>query len=108
LRFTTAKNRDKPVSLDTYVKNMKEGQEEIYYLGGETKEAIANSPFLGKLTRKGYDVLFLTEPIDEYVVQTMGKYESKYKFVDISKEGTQPITFFSLTNGIYSTTVLFG
>jgi len=87
LRFVTSKNRDTPVSLDTYVENMKEGQEEIYYLGGETKDAIANSPFLGKLTRKGYDVLFLTEPIDEYVVQTMGKYDSKYKFVDISKEG---------------------
>jgi molecular chaperone HtpG len=87
LRFNTAKNRSKGINLDTYVSNMKEGQDEIYYLGGETKESIANSPFLGKLTKNGYDVLFLSEPIDEYVVQTMGKYDSKYKFVDISKEG---------------------
>lgn len=87
LRFYSNKHQEEPISLEQYVKEMRAKQDQIYYLGGESKEALANSPYLEKLTKKGYDVLFLTEPIDEYVVQTITRYDNKYKFVDVSKEG---------------------
>jgi heat shock protein 90kDa beta len=87
LRFHSNKHRDEPVSLEQYVKEMRAKQDQIYYLGGESREALAHSPYLEKLAKKGYDVLFLTEPIDEYVVQTVQKFDNKYKFVDVSKEG---------------------
>jgi len=66
---------------------MKKGQEEIFYLGGETLESIKSSPLLEGLTKRGYDVLLLPEPIDEYTIGTLGKYDEKFSFKDISKEG---------------------
>jgi len=66
---------------------MKKGQEEIYYLGGETLESIKSSPLLEGLIKRGYDVLLLPEPIDEYTVATLGKYDDKFTFKDVSKEG---------------------
>lgn len=92
LRFTTFNHPggEKQISLDEYVAEMKTGQDKIYFLGGETESAIRSSPLLETLTSKGYDVLFLTTPIDEYVVETVGKFESgehKYKFADVGKEG---------------------
>jgi len=87
LRYRSAKNPDELFSLEHYVQNMKKGQEEIFYLGGETLESIKSSPLLEGLTKKGYDVLLLPEPIDEYTVTTIGKYDDKYTFRDISKEG---------------------
>jgi len=94
LRFTTFKHGSgaDPISLEQYVSEMRPGQDKIYYLGGETEEGIRSSPLLETLTSKGYDVLFLTAPIDEYVVETVGKFESgssgtKYKFADVGKEG---------------------
>lgn len=89
LRFHTNKHRDEAVSLDQYVKEMRSKQDQIFYLGGESRETLAHSPYLEKLAKKGYDVLFLTEPIDEYVVQTVQKYDNKFKFVDVSKEGVK-------------------
>jgi len=65
---------------------MKEGQKDIYYLGGEVKEMMLNSPHLGHLVKRGYDVLLFSEPIDEYLVANMQKYD-KYNLVDITKEG---------------------
>jgi heat shock protein beta len=87
LRFSTNKHRDEAISLEKYVEEMKKKQKDIYYLGGESKESLIGSPYLERLARKGYDVLFLTDPIDEYVVQTLQKFDNKYKFVDVSKEG---------------------
>jgi len=66
---------------------MKKSQKDIYYLGGENKEAILQSPLLERLTKRGYDVLLLSEPIDEYTITTLGKYDGKFDFVDISKDG---------------------
>jgi len=86
LRYETAKDPKKFVSLEQYVENMKEGQEAIYYLGGENKESLLNSPLLERLTKRGYDVLLLTAPIDEYVALHLGKFD-KYKLVDVSREG---------------------
>jgi len=87
LKFSSAKNPDKKITFEEYVENMKKGQEDIYYLGGETLESIRDSPLLEGLTKRGYDVLLLTEPIDEYCVGSLGKYDGKFTFTDISKEG---------------------
>jgi len=87
LRFRTAKNPEEFISLEQYVEKMKKGQEEIFYLGGETLDSIKSSPILEGLTKRGYDVLLLPEPIDEYTVGTLGKYDDKFSFKDISKEG---------------------
>lgn len=75
-------------SFDDYISRMKEGQEEIYYLSGESVEALKASPLLEKLTDKGYEVLFATEPIDEYTFQNLPKYD-KYKLVNLAKEGVK-------------------
>lgn len=93
LRFMTYKHGSgsAQISLEQYISEMRPGQDKIYYLGGETEEGIRTSPLLETLTSKGYDVLFLTAPIDEYVVETVGKFEgtdgTKYKFADVGKEG---------------------
>jgi len=87
LKFPSAKSPEKMITFDQYVQNFKKGQNEIYYLGGETMESIRESPHLEIILKRGYDVLLCAEPIDEYAIQTLGKYESKYKFTDISKEG---------------------
>jgi heat shock protein beta len=75
-------------SLDDYVARMKEGQDEIYYLSGDSVESIKSSPLLEKLTDKGFEVLFAVDPIDEYTFQNVPKYE-KYKMVNLAKEGVK-------------------
>jgi len=86
LRFHSARN-DALVSLESYIEKMKKGQTDIYYLGGETLESIKASPLLEGLLKRGYDVLLLPEPIDEYTIGALGKYDGKFTFTDISKEG---------------------
>ena len=88
LRFYSHKNNDEMFSLDTYISNMSKKQTNIYYITGESKEALQNSPFLEKLIEKGYDVLFMDDPIDEYMLQKLTEYEGK-KLVSISKEGLE-------------------
>lgn len=85
LRFQTSKSGDDLVGLDDYIARMKEGQKEIYYLGGQSKEEIAKSPFLEKLLKKDYEVIYFTEVLDEYVMQHMVEYDDK-KFADASKD----------------------
>jgi len=90
LRFTTYNHPDKQISLEEYAKEMRPKQDKIYFLGGESNEVIRTSPLLETLTSKGYDVVFLTAPIDEYLVETAGKFEhgsTKLKFADVGKEG---------------------
>ena len=86
LRYNSIKNQDEMSSLDNYISNMPEGQDNIYYITGDSLDSVKNSPFLEKLKLKGYDVLFMIDPIDEYVMMRLTEYETK-KFVSVTKEG---------------------
>jgi heat shock protein beta len=80
------------ISLESYVENMKSGQDDIYFIGGENKEALLRSPLLERLKRRGYDVLLFTNPMDEYVSLHLTKFDNQYKLTDVSKEG-MPILY---------------
>ena len=86
LRYQTSKSGDEMISLKEYVERMKEGQKEIYYITGENIAAVNNSPFVEKLKKKDLEVIYMVDPIDEYVIQQLKEYEEK-KLRNCSKEG---------------------
>jgi len=86
LRFSTTKSGEEMISLKDYVANMKEEQKNIYYITGESKKQVENAPFLERLKKKGIEVIFMTDPIDEYMVQQMKDYDGK-KLECVTKEG---------------------
>jgi len=88
LRFHTSKSGEDQISLKEYIARMKEGQQGMYYITGESKAAVAASPFLEGLKTRGYEVLYLTDPIDEYMVQQMKEYDGK-KLISCTKEGLE-------------------
>jgi len=85
LSFYTNKSTDKLISLDNYIENMKEGQKDLYYIAGESMQSVSGSLFLEQLNNRGYQVLFMVEPIDEYLMQQLKSYKD-HKFVNISKD----------------------
>ena len=86
LRYNSVNNSDKLISLKEYVENMKEEDKSIYYICGDNKESLSKSPLIERIKQKGHDVLYFTDPIDEYMVQNVREYMEK-KLVDVSKEG---------------------
>ncbi|KAE9458643.1 hypothetical protein C3L33_09456, partial [Rhododendron williamsianum] len=76
----------KLTSLDQYISRMKSGQKDIFYITGSSKEQLEKSPFLERLTKKNYEVIFFTDPVDEYLMQYLMDYEDR-KFQNVSKEG---------------------
>ena len=85
LRYQSSKSGDDMISLDEYIEHMKEKQPGIYYITGESIEAIRKAPFLERLEKEGYEVLFMTDAIDEYAVQQLKEYKEK-KLICVTKE----------------------
>jgi len=84
LRF--ASSAGSLTSLAEYVERMKDKQESIFYIAGGSKEEVEKSPFVGRLIKKGYEVLYLTEAVDEYAISALPEFEGK-KFQNVAKEG---------------------
>merc|ERR1711983_295647 len=84
LRFTSSAGNY--VSLSQYVERMKDKQEQIFYMGGSTLKEVQESPFVERLLKKGYEVLYLTEAVDEYAVSALPEFEGK-KFQNVAKDG---------------------
>jgi molecular chaperone HtpG len=88
MRYKSAKKDF--ISLEDYCSNMPEGQKSIYFITGESVDTVQNSPFVEAVKKKGYDVLFMTDAIDEYAVQQMKEYtyeDKQLKLLNITKEG---------------------
>ena len=69
LRFFSSNSETEQTSLADYVERMKDKQENIYFMAGSSREEVVKSPFVERLLKKGYEVIFLIEPVDEYCIQ---------------------------------------
>ncbi|KAK7199308.1 heat shock protein 83-17 [Novymonas esmeraldas] len=86
LRFYSTESGEELTTLKDYVTRMKPEQKTIYYITGDSKKKLESSPFIEEAKRRGFEVLFMTEPIDEYVMQQVKDFEDK-KFACLTKEG---------------------
>ncbi|XP_069157840.1 heat shock protein HSP 90-alpha [Procambarus clarkii] len=88
LRYHTSASGDDICSLKDYASRMKENQKHIYYITGETREQVHNSAFVERVKKRGFEVIYMTEPIDEYCVQQLKEYDGK-QLVSVTKEGLE-------------------
>lgn len=88
LRYYSSQSGDETTSLKDYVSRMKENQKDIYYITGESKESVQNSAFVERVKKRGYEVIYMIDPIDEYSVQQLKEYEGK-NLVCVTKEGLE-------------------
>jgi len=87
LKFqSSVTENEKTTSLEKYIERMKEKQEFIYFIAGTSRDELAKSPFVERLLSKGYEILYLTDPIDEYCMQSLPEYEGK-RFQNVAKDG---------------------
>merc|ERR1711936_1391612 len=88
LRYYSSASGDEMCSLADYVSRMKENQKDIYYITGESKDVVCTSSFVERLKKRGLEVIYMTEPIDEYVVQQLKEFDGK-NLVSVTKEGLE-------------------
>merc|ERR1712055_752788 len=88
LRYQSSSSGEEQTSLKDYVGRMKENQKQIYYITGESRETVSNSAFVERVKKRGFEVLYMCEPIDEYVVQQLKEYDGK-SLVSVTKEGLE-------------------
>ncbi|XP_034169145.2 endoplasmin [Pangasianodon hypophthalmus] len=88
LRFQTSHSESGFSSLEQYVERMKEKQDKIYFMAGTSRKEAESSPFVEKLLKKGYEVIYLTEPVDEYCIQALPEFDGK-RFQNVAKEGVK-------------------
>merc|ERR1712212_458581 len=86
LRYHSSSSGEDQTSLKDYVGRMKENQKQIYYITGESRETVSNSAFVERVKKRGFEVLYMCEPIDGYVVQQLKEYDGK-SLVSVTKEG---------------------
>lgn len=88
LRFHTSASGDDFCSLADYVSRMKDNQKHVYFITGESKDQVSNSAFVERVKARGFEVVYMTEPIDEYVIQHLKEYKGK-QLVSVTKEGLE-------------------
>lgn len=88
LRYHTSASGDEMCSMKDYVGRMKDNQKHIYFITGESKDQVANSSFVERVKKRGFEVVYMTEPIDEYVVQQLKEFDGK-QLVSVTKEGLE-------------------
>merc|ERR1712054_578319 len=86
MRYHTSKSGDEMISLKEYVDRMKEGQNDIFYITGESIAQVSASPFIEQLRKKGFEVIYMVDPVDEYSVQQPKEFDGK-KLKSVTKEG---------------------
>nr|AGU42458.1 heat shock protein 90 [Bactrocera correcta] len=88
LRYHTSASGDDAASLSDYVSRMKSNQKHIYFITGESKEQVSNSAIVERVKARGFEVIYMTEPIDEYVIQHLKEYKGK-QLTSVTKEGLE-------------------
>merc|ERR1712137_1040856 len=88
LRYYSSQSGDDMTPLKDYVSRMKENQKHIYYITGEAREVVEHSVFVEGVKKRGYEVLYMVDPIDEYAVQQLKEYDGK-QLVSVTKEGLE-------------------
>ena len=88
LRYHSSTSGDELTSLKDYVSRMKENQKDIYYITGESRQVVDQSAFVERVRKRGFEIIYMTEPIDEYCVQQLKEFEGK-KLVSVTKEGLE-------------------
>jgi len=88
LRYHTSHSGEEMCSLKEYVSRMKDSQKQIYFITGESREQVSNSAFVERVKKRGFEVIYMTDPIDEYSIMQLKEYEGK-QLISVTKEGLE-------------------